>query len=122
MVLLEGCVHQEMAAGRWAELTLAEQMGNIGSEVSRSLKAKKMSNEKRFQGAFERALELFDLTIECLLNQPGRLREVCRAREEYCTYFLGGDFEVDAERMMKYYDEFASFARRNNDKNRVSGR
>lgn len=85
------------------------RMGNIGSEVSRSLKAKKMGNEKRFQGAFERALELFDLTIECT-KEPGRLREVCRAREEFCDYFLGGEYETDPEKMIKYYNDFASYA------------
>lgn len=111
MVLLRGCQHREMAEGRWKSMTLAEQMGNIGSEVSRSLKAKKMGNEKRFQGAFERALELFDLTMECLRDSPARLREVCRAREEFCTYFLGGDFEVDEKKMMRYYDYFAMRAR-----------
>lgn len=116
MVLLAGCVHQEMAEGRWAELTLVEQMGNIGSEVSRSIKAKKIGNEKRFQGAFEWALELFDLTIACV-KDAGRLREICRAREEYCACFLGGDFEVDMERMMKYYNEFAALARSKHDQN-----
>ncbi len=108
-MLLEGCVHKEMAAGRWAELTLAEQMGNIGSEVSRSLSAKKAGNEKRFQGAFERALELFDLTIDCT-KEPVRLREICRAREEFCDYFLGNEYKTDPAQMMKYYNDFAGYA------------
>ncbi len=111
MAEIKAYIHKEMAAGRWAELSLAEQMGNIGSEVSRSLKAKEMQNEKRFLGAFERALELFDLTIEGLRNQPARLREVCRAREEFCDYFYGGELKTDAAKMMKYYDEFAILAR-----------
>ena len=29
--------HKELAAGRWQTLTLSEQMGNIGSEVYRSI-------------------------------------------------------------------------------------
>jgi hypothetical protein len=29
--------HKELAAGKWKELTLSEQMANIGSEVSRAL-------------------------------------------------------------------------------------
>jgi hypothetical protein len=28
--------HRDLAAGRWWQLTLAEQLGNIGSEVSRA--------------------------------------------------------------------------------------
>ncbi len=27
--------HQELAAGRWSRLSLAEQLGNVGSEVGR---------------------------------------------------------------------------------------
>ncbi len=99
-----------MAAGRWAEMSIAEQMGNIGSEVSRSLRAKKMGNEKLFEGAFGRALELFDLTIECT-SEPRRLREVCRAREEFCDFFLGDEYNTTAEQMMRYYDQFAMLAR-----------
>jgi hypothetical protein len=30
-------MHQTLAAGRWFTLTLAEQLGNIGSEVSRAI-------------------------------------------------------------------------------------
>ncbi len=103
--------HKEMAAGRWAEMSLAEQMGNIGSEVSRSLKAQKMGNQERCFRAFDRALELFDLTIASQ-PEPWRLREICRAREEYCDYFLGNNYRTTAEQMLKYYDGFATLARR----------
>lgn len=99
--------HREMAAGRWAEMSLAEQIGNIGSEVSRTLKARKMGNEARCMKAFERALELFDLTIECT-KEPWRLREICRAREEFCDYFMGNSWGTDTEKMMRYYDWFAA--------------
>lgn len=30
-------VHTQLAAGRWQELSFAQQMANIGSEVERSL-------------------------------------------------------------------------------------
>jgi hypothetical protein len=30
--------HRELAAGRWWELSIAEQLGNIGSEVSRAVR------------------------------------------------------------------------------------
>lgn len=111
MVLLAGCQHKEMAAGRWEKMTLAEQMGNIGSEVSRALKARKMRNEKRFWGAFERALELFDLTMECHKAQAGILREICRAREEFCDHFYENEYNSTAEGLMRYYDQFAMRAR-----------
>jgi hypothetical protein len=31
-------VHQNLAVGRWFEMTLAEQLGNVGSEVGRAIK------------------------------------------------------------------------------------
>jgi len=45
------------------ELTLVEQLGNIGSEVGRASRAKAQGNEQRLAGALDRALELFDLTL-----------------------------------------------------------
>ena len=105
--------HQELAEGRWAKLPLALQIGNIGSEVSRSLKWYK-KNEKRFQVSFERALELFDLSIQGLpRSEKGKLRELCRAREEFCDYFLGGNsWQTDPQRMMRYYDQFVGLVRK----------
>lgn len=98
--------HKDLA-GSWKKQTLAYQMANIGSEVSRSIK--NQSKPARFNGAFERALELFDLTIESLQekNAPDELREVCRAREEFCDYFYGGFYHTDPVKMQRYYDQFA---------------
>lgn len=96
----------------WKTKTLAYQMGNIGSEVSRAIRNK--DKPARFQGAFDRALELFDLTILCLSEKAdtvGSLREVCRAREEFCDFFNGNSFNTDSERMIRYYDQFAMLAR-----------
>lgn len=104
------CQHQRLAGGDWAKLPFCLQMGNVGSEVSRSLKWFG-KNEKRFNSAFDRALELFDLTIEGALGYDGRLKEVCRAREEFCDYFLGNSWGTDPEKMMRYYDQFAILGR-----------
>ena len=95
----------------WSEKSLAYQMGNIGSEVSRSLKNK--NNHRRFQGCFERALELFDFTIDALQEKCefGKLQEVCRAREEFCDYFNGNSFKTDPKKLQKYYDDFVSLIR-----------
>src|SRR3990167_5108033 len=81
--------HQQMAYGRWQKFTLIEQMANIGSEVFRAIKwrRKKNANKEYAQLAFERALELFDLTINDPKNRQ-RLKEVIRAREAFADYFL----------------------------------
>lgn len=105
---LKPAQHGELAAGGWAELSFAAQMANIGSEVSRALKWKAKGNPGRSERAFCRALELIDLSIACVQTpNPGRLKELCRAREELCDYFTGaGTLRTDPERMLRYYDQF----------------
>lgn len=97
--------HKNLAAN-WCEQSLAFQMANIGSEVSRALK--NQDKPLRFQGAFDRALELFDLTITCYQTKPGILRELCRAREEFCDYFYNNTYVTDPIQLQKYYDLFAT--------------
>lgn len=102
-------IHKDLAGGRWKELSLSEQMGNIGSEIHRALKWRE-KNPERATRAAERALELFDLTMEDPdeENHPGKLKEVCRAREGFCDYFYGdNELNTDPVRLMKYYDYFA---------------
>ena len=102
--------HREVQKS-WAEKTLAYQMGNIGSEVSRSLKNRE--NSHRFNGCFDRALELFDFTIEALQEKRelGKLKEVCRAREEFCDYFNGNSYHTNPVKMQRYYVQFVSLIR-----------
>ncbi len=103
-------IHSELAAGRWFKLTLMEQLGNIGSEVSRAIKWRGR-DEKLFMGAIERALELFDLT----LADPrwrGRLKEICRAREVLCDVVFGDNaYATTLEDLDRYFTQFAIAAR-----------
>lgn len=109
--------HRQLEAGRWAEMSFALQMANIGSEVSRALRWKEKMKTERSQKAFYRALELVDFSIEDArhrMGQTGRLRELCRCREELCDYFAGdNDFHTDPARLMRYYDQFAQVTRKN---------
>lgn len=96
----------------WAKLSINEQMGNIGSEVGRAIKAKRAGKDKRVQGAIDRALDLFDATTESLVSQRShRTREVLRAREEFLRLFYDGTFEADADRIERYFMWFACAAR-----------
>lgn len=105
--------HPSLASGRWREIPFSLQMGNIGSEVSRSLKWQRKGNQKLMDSAIDRALELFDLTISANRNaSPGHLQEICRAREEFCDYFFGDNsFHTDPNRLQRYYDQFISLSR-----------
>ena len=44
--------HQQLAAGRWRELSFFEQMANIGSETERSIKWKNKGNTVFIKMAF----------------------------------------------------------------------
>jgi hypothetical protein len=102
--------HRELAAGRWARLSLAEQLGNVGSEVGRMRRAQGR-DERAMAGAFERALELLDLT----LADPrwrDRLREIARARELLCDAAAGGtEYGTTLEDLDRYFLAFAVAAR-----------
>jgi len=103
-------IHSELASGRWFELTLLEQLGNIGSEVSRAVKWRGR-DEKLFSGAIERALELFDLTIDDPRWRT-RLKEICRAREVLCdTVFGPGSYSTTLDDLDRYFTQFAMAAR-----------
>lgn len=55
--------HRELAAGKWDRLSLMEQMANIGSEVERTINWRKKNNSEYSRLAFDRSLELLDLTV-----------------------------------------------------------
>jgi len=103
--------HRDLAAGRWGQLSLAEQLGNVGSEVGRMLRWRGR-DERLMLSAFDRALELLDLT----LGDPrwrGRLREIARVRELLCDASAGGaDYATMLEDLDRYFLAFAVAARR----------
>ena len=99
--------HPQLAAGRWQQLSLVTQLANIGSEVSRAIKWKNLSNEPFFQQAFERMLELIDLTVADPKNRK-RLKEVLRAREMLVDYLMYDNvYHSTDEQWLKYFDAFA---------------
>jgi hypothetical protein len=101
--------HRDLAAGRWYELSLAEQLGNIGSEISRAGKWSGR-NATLARGALERALELFDLTLDDPRHRqsPARLRELARAREVVVDFFDGpNQYHSTAESLQRYFDAYA---------------
>lgn len=103
-------VHRELAAGRWQRLSLLEQLANVGSEVGR-MRRWRDRDERLMTKAFERALELLDLT----LADPrwrDRLREIARARELLCDAATGGhEYNTTLEDLDRYFLAFAVAAR-----------
>lgn len=104
--------HKNLASGRWNKLTLVEQIANIGSEVSRTINWKNKGKSDYFKLAFERALELIDLTLADPKNKE-RLKEIVRARELLIDYFYGqNSYNTSDESWQKYFYSF-NYAARN---------
>ena len=107
-------IHKDLAAGRWFELSLPEQLGNVGSEVGRATRYHRDGQLERRNRALDRALELLDLTISDLRWRGPRLQEICRAREVLADTFFGDNQYHDSpEALEKYFSHFAILARRN---------
>lgn len=94
----------------WSKLSLEEQLGNIGSEISRALRWQGR-DQKLFAGAVDRALELFDLTLEDP-RWKGRRIEVARSREIFCDVVFGENiYDTSLNDLLRYFDQFARLVR-----------
>ena len=69
--------HTTQVSGEWHKKSFLEQMANIGSEVGRAINWRDKKNEEYAKMAFERSLELIDLSKESKLT-PGQMKELCR--------------------------------------------
>ena len=74
--------------------------------------AKERGNQQRMTGAFERCLELFDLTLADRRWAGPRRREIARAREVTSDFLVGdNDYRSTAESVDAYFLQFALAAR-----------
>ncbi len=95
--------HRDLAAGRWNQLTFAEQMANVGSEIERTISWKSKGRPDYSGRAFERALELLDLTIADRKNRC-RLKELCRVREALADCFaFANRYQSTPETWHRYF-------------------
>jgi hypothetical protein len=98
--------HRDVARGRWHGLSLAEQFGHVGSEISRAIRWS-TKNPETAQAALYRGLDLFDR------RSVARLREIARAREVVVDFLAGSnEYGSTGASLQKYFDHFAFAARR----------
>lgn len=96
---------------KWANMTIFEQMGNIGSEVGRAMNAKSIGDPDRLRGALLRGLDLFDATATIWADKKsGRTREILRAREQFVEAVTTDKNDSSLE---NYFMQFAIAARLN---------
>ena len=104
--------HQDLASGRWHDMSFVLQMANTASEVERSLNWQAKENKQLFQKAGERAIELMSLTITDPKNKS-RLKELARSRELFTDYLFGdNEYHQTALSWRSYFSKFTFAARR----------
>jgi hypothetical protein len=103
--------HKDLAAGRWAQLSLVERMAHIGGEVERALRWREKNNAEYSRMAFERALELIDLSLEHS-RKLSHLKEIARLREALVDYFFGtNEFKSTDASWRNYFYPFTYASR-----------
>jgi hypothetical protein len=105
--------HRDLAGGRWWQLSVSEQLGHVGSEVSRAIRWSRR-NPDLAQGALYRALDLFDLMLTDPRHRQSRarLREIARAREVVVDFLAGSNqYGSTAASLQRYFDVHAAAAR-----------
>ncbi len=106
-------MHAGLTSGRWWTLTLAEQLGDAGADVSRAVRARQEGDQGRFDAALDRALELLDLTLADPRWNGPRRREIASAREVVCDFLVGDNqYRSTPELLDAYFVAFAIAARR----------
>ncbi len=101
-----------ISAERWQRFSLAEQLGNIGAELSRAAHLKQSGHNERLFGSLDRAHELVTLTIADP-RWSKRLPELLRFRELMSDWYIGGsNYGVSFESLVAYCMPFALLARK----------
>ncbi len=103
--------HSDLLRDRWSRFSLPQQMANIGSEVHRLIAWKKKNDQVHFDAAFDRALELIDLTLADPRWKTG-YKEIARVREVLCDIFFGeNQYDTSLEDLDHYFFQFALVGR-----------
>lgn len=76
----------------WDKLALVEQLGNIGSEITRARVWEEKNSLESRNKALERALDLLDQTVTFCRGR--RARELLRLREMMSQVYVGADIFV----------------------------
>jgi len=77
---------------RWCTFTLAQQLGNIASELSRARYWEDSKDSDNKNKSLKRSLELLDFTLKDNRWKGHRLREFTRLKEVICDWINGNTY------------------------------
>ena len=100
-------IHKDLASGRWFTFSLMEQLANVGMDIDRTIRWRDKGDMEMSKDAFERALELLDLTIADPKNRGPRLKEILRVREALVDHFVyDNEYQTTDESWQNYFFDF----------------
>ncbi len=100
-------IHKGLTLEHWFKFSLFEQLANVGMDIERTIQWKKNGNADYSKKAFDRALELLDLTIADPKNRGGSLKELLRTREALIDYFVyNNEYLTHDELWQRYFFDF----------------
>lgn len=91
-----------LESGRWFQLSLIEQMANIGCDVERAIKWRNRGDLQESRAALFRALELIDFLVRDPKNKK-RLKEPLRMREMLVDYFMYDNIYKTTDQFLQSY-------------------
>lgn len=97
---------------RWFEMSIYEQLANIGAEVGRSLNNQISWNKERFNESILRTYELFDMSIDDKkFRKTPHLKEILMIRELVSDYFFSdNEYKSDKIFFDRYFFEMSVIA------------
>ncbi len=91
---------------KWWDMSIGEQIGNIGSEVARAIRRKNKNDKLGASEFCIHAIEMLGYTKQDPKN-INRRRELSYAQEEILDYILGDNlYQNDDQSIMKWYNAF----------------
>ncbi len=100
-------IHTGLTLERWSKFSVFEQLANIGTDIARAFEGRKKQDINYSEKAFERAMELLDLTIADPKNRGTVLKELARVREALKDYFVyDNEYQTTEAFWQQYFYDF----------------
>lgn len=100
-------IHKDLTPERWFSFSIFKQLANVGMDVARAIDWKKKNNLEYSNNAFDRALELLDLTIADPKNKGARRKEMLMVREALVDFIMyDNEYQTTEELWYNYFYDF----------------
>ena len=102
-------MHKDLTPEYWFKFSMLEQLSNVGADVGRAIKWKRLGKAEDSNCALMRAFELLSLTIADPKNRA-RLKELIRVNTVLLDYFYGENQYGYTDEAWDHYFDFYAYA------------